>query len=770
MKILKYLLPAVALLAASCNHDPDQITTPNDTPVIENHGDVVVNDVTVDENFTLVWSAAKFGAAAEVDYTVSAKTSSGSYVELATTRECYHTLTNSALFETLGITLTGDYLVTFKVEARSSRGEKSAAPLDVKFVYTKISYLWMLGAYQDWSGDKPASQLLQGEDGVFRGFLQLPADGEFKITSQPNFDGTNYGAGDIDGTLSSDGDAGNLSAVKGLYYVEADLEKLTYVLLPLTSVSLIGEAVGGWDDDVAMNYNADAKSWTTIANVVEGKEYKIRFNNMWDIPLADATYNCSLGGDAADLELGGGNLISENEGITGFTLSLFTYPYSLKTGEVKDDGKKLYVASKSGEKWNYASAPFLNAIYENDVQTGTYAGVVDLDADTEVLFARMPSEYGIRYGGAIDALVEYAGGAEAQALQMAAGQYYLYADINEGVMKATPVAITSIALVGGLNGWDVTDVTTAPLVLDAATRTWKQTLDIAADGQMKIAFNGMWNTVVGGVTHQLSLGGAAADLRLGGSDFFIPAGEHTFELNFAKSPITLKIDGKIQDFSSAPDFLELTGKFNTFNWNVAGAPASPKLMPYKDKNRFAAFMKTYAPAAETEMEFKLTYPNWSTWIGGTLQTGTTYIFDVANTNGDNMKMPFGLYLWDATYDATAKTGTLNALPMATVGLVGEVGTTAWGSDVLFPADVQGVYTLEAELTGGASFKVRFQKTAGLTDWDYNLGVSTKDKLVAGAETELVPNAAENLVAPAAGTYTVKLDLSKSPNTITITAK
>ena len=73
MKIWKYILSAAALLAlGACNHDADEMVIPTRNLDIAAHNAVVVNDVTAAEEFTLTWSAAKFGVQTEVEYTVPA--------------------------------------------------------------------------------------------------------------------------------------------------------------------------------------------------------------------------------------------------------------------------------------------------------------------------------------------------------------------------------------------------------------------------------------------------------------------------------------------------------------------------------------------------------------------------------------------------------------------------------------------------------------------------------------------------------------------------
>ena len=68
MKIWKYILSAAALLSmGACNHDADEMVVPTRDVAIASHSALVVNDITAAEEFTLVWSAAKFGFETEVE-------------------------------------------------------------------------------------------------------------------------------------------------------------------------------------------------------------------------------------------------------------------------------------------------------------------------------------------------------------------------------------------------------------------------------------------------------------------------------------------------------------------------------------------------------------------------------------------------------------------------------------------------------------------------------------------------------------------------------
>ena len=92
--------------------------------------------------------------------------------------------------------------------------------------------LWVPGAYQGWAPDAAPSISDPENDGVFTGMVEFPAgttDFAFKFTSQPNWDGTNYGAGANAGELSTDGGAGNLTVPEvGTYLFTVDINNLTW--------------------------------------------------------------------------------------------------------------------------------------------------------------------------------------------------------------------------------------------------------------------------------------------------------------------------------------------------------------------------------------------------------------------------------------------------------------------------------------------------------------------------------------------------------------
>lgn len=154
-------------------------------------------------------------------------------------------------------------------------------------------------------------------EGTHYGFVDmtLAAGGalEFKFTTQPDWKGIGYGAGDAEGTLSSDPGAGNLKLAEGgIYYVTLSVDNMTYTTAKINSWGLVGDGTpGGWDADTELTYQGNLV-WKATVTLTDGS-YKFRANGAWDI---------NLGGDIADLQTGGDNIAVEEAGTYDITLDL----------------------------------------------------------------------------------------------------------------------------------------------------------------------------------------------------------------------------------------------------------------------------------------------------------------------------------------------------------------------------------------------------------------------------------------------------------------
>ena len=136
--------------------------------------------------------------------------------------------------------------------------------------------LYMAGDANGWN----QIDILNSDDGVhFTGYMYLNQKG-FKFSTQPNWDGTNYGA-DFDTAPG----AGNIVITEdaGFYQVDVDLSARTYTLTPFT-IGIIGSATPkGWDGDTDMTYNPEERCWELKDVELTDGEMKFRHTNDWSL-------------------------------------------------------------------------------------------------------------------------------------------------------------------------------------------------------------------------------------------------------------------------------------------------------------------------------------------------------------------------------------------------------------------------------------------------------------------------------------------------------
>jgi hypothetical protein len=157
--------------------------------------------------------------------------------------------------------------------------------------------LYVPGGHQGWDPASAPTLYNRNFDFKYSGYVYF-ADGntEFKFTSQPNWDGPNYGDGG-NGTLSDDGGADNLVVSEaGMYKIDVDLTANSYTLTK-TEWGLIGDATdGGWDNSTPMSYDPATGLWSVTTTLKDGT-FKFRANNAWDINVGGDLNNLSYGGD-----------------------------------------------------------------------------------------------------------------------------------------------------------------------------------------------------------------------------------------------------------------------------------------------------------------------------------------------------------------------------------------------------------------------------------------------------------------------------------------
>jgi hypothetical protein len=157
------------------------------------------------------------------------------------------------------------------------------------------------------------------------------ASNQWKCTSDPDWDHTNYGASATPGVFSTDNTAGNITATGPAYYkinaVYGETNPSTYTIVE-TNWGVIGGATpGDWTDETALTYNPALQTWRGAIHMKTG-EFKFRANHSWD-------YNYGSTAANATLDAGGTNIATPatfEEGDAYFILDLShpnAYTYSM---------------------------------------------------------------------------------------------------------------------------------------------------------------------------------------------------------------------------------------------------------------------------------------------------------------------------------------------------------------------------------------------------------------------------------------------------------
>lgn len=173
-------------------------------------------------------------------------------------------------------------------------------------------YYYEIGGESGWS----TSNVLYGGnfDGTYQGYYYL--DSEFKF--KPNAGDWNNDLEWIsDGNLSANGTSNVPAPEAGFYQINLDVASLTYNLVKVENISIIG-SFNGWTGDVDMTYNKAEGCWEGTATV-DTNGFKFRLNHDWAISWGGK----SSGTDYDNLTYNGGqNLTVPENGTYNFKFYL----------------------------------------------------------------------------------------------------------------------------------------------------------------------------------------------------------------------------------------------------------------------------------------------------------------------------------------------------------------------------------------------------------------------------------------------------------------
>ena len=186
---------------------------------------------------------------------------------------------------------------SFKVDGKAKFYRFTINALEQTYEITPLNfqeYIYEAGVNNDWGNSEQPLYCADG-NGTYTGFFYaMDADwtggkGAFKFRGAANnWDNGNYGTGTFDeatlsGTLIDDGGSGNVMPEPGFYRADVNLTDMTFQLIAIHSVYVVGSAVNNdWDTGVKMTYNLSKHCWECDATFTEAGVIKFKGNGTWD--------------------------------------------------------------------------------------------------------------------------------------------------------------------------------------------------------------------------------------------------------------------------------------------------------------------------------------------------------------------------------------------------------------------------------------------------------------------------------------------------------
>jgi hypothetical protein len=214
----------------------------------------------------------------------------------------------------------------YHVRAYATNSAGTAYGADIQFTTLADILTWYVpgdylvasypgSSYLNWNpANSPIVMSTIAAPDKLEGYVYMAqASNQWKFTSQPDWNGTNYGDGG-NGTLNIENTAANIVSPAGYYKLNADATALTYTAVA-TVWGVIGSATpGGWDNSTALEYDPASRTWTGGVTLTVN-EFKFRANNQWDINYGSTAGNSTL-------DAGGSNIPVNVESDYYFVLDL----------------------------------------------------------------------------------------------------------------------------------------------------------------------------------------------------------------------------------------------------------------------------------------------------------------------------------------------------------------------------------------------------------------------------------------------------------------
>ena len=318
--ISKSLIALFAVLAFSCNSDDvqDRPTIIGvDAPVLlapeEGNSYLLLQETGANQAERFVWSKANFGEDVAINYEVQIDKVGNEFANPQSLGAVIGGTQLSVSQETLntGVIASGGeafvesvYEIRVKASVNDSFEPMYSNTMTISVTpYVAIDpVLFLVGAPQAYYGlnqwDNSTAIAMRyigtGTTKVFEAYVKVAAGEGFKfIGEQGTWDNGNFGtiANAQNGVLENSGGSSDIKVAEvdgsGLYYVQVDVDNLTYKAVKM-NWGIIGSATAnGWDGETAMTYDFATNQFSITANLAAG-EMKFRSSNTGDYIYNDA--------------------------------------------------------------------------------------------------------------------------------------------------------------------------------------------------------------------------------------------------------------------------------------------------------------------------------------------------------------------------------------------------------------------------------------------------------------------------------------------------
>jgi hypothetical protein len=298
-------LVAATSLFFGCDDDPAlTVLAPvdfADAPDVSAGSIVITEKNKIERLLQVSWKAVVFPVEAPVTYTLQFETPDGisganAWAEAVKMEIGEDLLSTSysgtelnAIALELGLQPGKEGTIVMRVQGTMSRNIFSpetsvrVTPIEVPKIIDYPS-LYIAGDYQGWNIGAPSKISSVNNDGIYEGYIHIPAGGtrEFKLYAQPDWGPTSYGY-DSEGKIKVANFAGAnfVAPSDGYYLFMVNVNDMTYQLIKI-SWGIIGAATpGGWDADTPLVYSPETQTWTVTANMKADGSFKFRANNAW---------------------------------------------------------------------------------------------------------------------------------------------------------------------------------------------------------------------------------------------------------------------------------------------------------------------------------------------------------------------------------------------------------------------------------------------------------------------------------------------------------